>query len=125
MTRQMKRSALRVAFVAAAVGLSVWPGGLDSEAATGAARLAQAGAPAECQGDACSQVTLTQDEAGQKFTARNNSSDRWVRISASNLAAYAGVCLAPGKEGALNLKSIVGSYSASYAQPKCEAPEGS
>ncbi|HEX8558666.1 MAG TPA: hypothetical protein VF668_11205 [Pyrinomonadaceae bacterium] len=112
MTKRMKRTWLGAALVAAAA--------LSPAARPGVAGAAAAAA--ECQGEACAQVTLTEDGAGQKFTARN-SSDRWVRVSASNLAAYAGVCLAPGREGALNLKSVT-SYRADYAEPKCETPAG-
>ena len=77
--------------------------------------------PAECEGDACAQVTLTFDEAKGQYRARNNSADTWARVSASNLVASARVCLAPGGEGYLELKSIVGAYRAEQAEPKCGA----
>jgi hypothetical protein len=73
----------------------------------------------DCEGDACSQVTITFDDAKQQFRAQSNSTDRWVRVSASNLAASASACLGPGKEGYLALKSIVGPYRADYSEPRC------
>lgn len=74
---------------------------------------------ADCDGDACSQITVTFDDAKQQFRAQNNSTDRWVRVSASNLAASASACLGPGKEGYLALKSIVGPYRVDYAEARC------
>jgi hypothetical protein len=79
---------------------------------------------AECEGTACQQVTMTFDESKQQYHVQNNSSDRWVRVSASNLAAGASVCLGPGKTGFLPLKSIVEPYHADYSEPRCGAPEG-
>ena len=73
----------------------------------------------ECEGDACSQVTLTFDESKQQYRAVNNSADRWARVTASNMAASASVCLAPGKDAYLPLKSITGAYHAAYAEAKC------
>lgn len=78
-----------------------------------------AAAVADCDGDACSQVTLTFDDAKQQYHAQNNSSDRWARVTASNLAATASACLAPGKDAYLALKGINGSYRADYSEPKC------
>ena len=74
---------------------------------------------ADCEGDACSQVTLSFDEAKGQYRARNDSSSRWAKVSASNLSASAAACLAPGKEAFLPLKSVVGAYRADYAEPKC------
>jgi hypothetical protein len=82
-----------------------------------------ASAAAECEGDACTQVALTYDEVKGEYRAQNNSSDRWARVSASNAAAAASVCLAPGKSGALALKSLVGSYHADYAEARCGAQD--
>jgi hypothetical protein len=73
----------------------------------------------ECEGDACSQVTVTFEESKQQYRAVNNSADRWARVTASNMAASAGACLAPGKEAYLPLKSIVGAYRAEYAEARC------
>ena len=55
--------------------------------ASPAARHAKAAPAVDCEGDACSSVTLTFDDAKQQYRALNNSSDRWVKVSASNLAA--------------------------------------
>jgi hypothetical protein len=81
---------------------------------------------AECEGDACSQVSVTIDESKQQYRAVNNSADRWARVTASNMAASASVCLAPGKEAYLPMKSITGAYHAVYAEAKCgeEAASG-
>lgn len=72
----------------------------------------------ECEGEACGQVTVTFDEAKQQYLAHNNSTDRWAKVSASNLAVSASACLAPGKGQYLPLKSL-GSYRADYSEPKC------
>jgi hypothetical protein len=124
MTRQMGR--LRISVAAAGLALAAC-----SAMATGPGRacatarvllLSHAVTPravAECGGDACSQVTFVFDEAKQQYRAHNNSEDRWVKVSASNLASSASACLAPGKEQSLALKSVVGSYSADFAEPKC------
>lgn len=77
----------------------------------------------ECEGDACSQVTLAFDEARQQYRALNNSADRWARVTASNMAASATACLAPGREAYLPLKSISGTYHAAYAEARCGEPE--
>jgi hypothetical protein len=68
----------------------------------------------ECEGAACAQVTLTFDEAKGKYRVQNNSADAWVRVSASNMAASAEVCVAPGKADHLSLRGIVGTYKVSY-----------
>jgi hypothetical protein len=33
----------------------------------------------ECEGDACSQVTVTFEESKERYKVQNNSSDHWVR----------------------------------------------
>lgn len=73
----------------------------------------------ECEGDACSHVSFDFDESKQQYRARNASQDRWVKVSASNLASSVSACLAPGKEQYLALKSLAGGYSAEFAEPKC------
>lgn len=110
-----KRRGLATLLALAALTLS---GGL------GPAERVAAQASAECEGTACSQVSVTFDEAKGQYLVQNNSSDRWVRVDAANLASAAGVCLAPGKGGPLQLKSIVGAYRADYAEPRCGEPEG-
>jgi hypothetical protein len=81
---------------------------------------------AECEGDACAQVSVTFDESKQQYRALNNSPDRWVRVTASNMAASASACLAPGKEAYLPLKSMTGAFHAGYAEARCgeEAASG-
>ena len=73
----------------------------------------------ECEGDACGQVSVTFDESKQQYRALNNSADRWASVTASNMAASASACLAPGKEAYLPLKSIAGPYHAAYAEARC------
>jgi hypothetical protein len=80
--------------------------------------------PAPCEGDACQDVTLTFDEARGQYLARNNSADRWARVTASNLASSSTACLAPGKDDYLVLKSVVGAYRADYSEPKCGGQGG-
>jgi hypothetical protein len=80
-------------------------------------------ASAECVGTACQQVTVTFDEAAQQYRAQNNSAGRWVKVSASNLAAAASACLGPGSTEYLPLKSIVAPYRAEFDQPRCGAPD--
>jgi hypothetical protein len=90
-----------------------------SASATPSSAFTAAPAAANCEGDACSQVTFTFDDAKQQYHAQNNSTDRWARVTGSNLAATASACLAPGKDTYLPLKSINGSYRADYSDPKC------
>ncbi len=87
------------------------------------AKTASLPSTAECEGDACQQVTVAFDEARQQYRARNNSADRWVRVSASNLSAAAGACLAPGAAEYLPLKSIVAPYRAEFEEPRCGASD--
>jgi hypothetical protein len=83
-----------------------------------------ASAATECEGDACASVTLTFDEARQQYRVQNTSPDRWAKVSAANLAAAVTLCLAPGKEEYLPLKSVVAPYRAAYAEARCGAPAG-
>lgn len=111
---------------AAAAVLSVLTlSGLPNARATGSPAAPSSGA-VECEGDACSQVTVAFDESKQQYRAHNNSSDHWARVTASNLAAAATACLGPGKEAYLTLKSIEGAYRADFADARCgeEGPEG-
>jgi hypothetical protein len=72
-----------------------------------------------CEGDACSSVTFTFDDTKQQYHIQNTSTDRWMHVSASNLAASASACLAPSKDAYLPLKGVVGSYRADYSQQRC------
>ncbi len=80
-----------------------------------------AATPAECEGAACAQVSLNFDEAKGQYRAQNNSSDRWVRVTASSQADATSACLPPGKEEYLPLRSIAGKYRAEYSEPRCGA----
>jgi len=66
-----------------------------------------------CEGTACSQVTLSWDEAKQHYDAQNNSNRR-VWVEASNLGASARVLVSPHETGKLLLRSIVSPYRANY-----------
>lgn len=107
-----KRSLLAALAASAALALSEQPGSPVPVAAA-----------AECEGTACTQVAVTFDEAEQQYRAQNNSSDRWVKVSASNLAAAASACLGPGSTEYLPLKSIVAPYRAEFDEPRCGAPD--
>jgi len=76
----------------------------------------------DCQGDACDQVVLTWDDTKQDYKVQNNSSNRWVRVNAANLAATASICVAPAKAEYLSLTSIVDTYHAKY-DTTCANPE--
>jgi hypothetical protein len=118
---------LRAPFLALAmvVGLtaSLASGRLVAHALARASSPSSLPAATECEGDACSQVTVMFDEAKQQYRAQNNSTDRWARVTASNVAASAGACLAPGKDAFLALKSIAGAYHAAYAEVRCGVAE--
>jgi hypothetical protein len=79
---------------------------------------------AECEGDACGQVLVTFDESKQQYKVQNNSADRWVRVAASNPAASASACAAPGKVEYLALKNIAGAYRAAYVESGCDMHAG-
>ncbi len=129
MTRQDERRRLRAgaAVSAALMGMLLLTIPGQGRAPVRANRLSTllsaTPASAECEGDACTQVVLTYDEVKGEYRAQNNSSDRWTRVSASNAAAAASACLAPGKSGALALKSLVGSYRADFAEARCGAQD--
>ena len=67
----------------------------------------------DCEGNACTQVTLTFDEAKQQYKVQNNS-ERSVRVEASNLAGSNRILVEAGKEAYLAMKSIVGPYRANF-----------
>ena len=68
----------------------------------------------DCDGNACSQVTLTWEDSTGQYKAQNISTDRIVIVEGSNLAAAARIRVAPSKTEYLPLKSIVGTYHANY-----------
>lgn len=119
-SERLRTTACAAALLCAAVVIASGRSGLP---ASGPPPLKVATSAAiECEGDACAQVTFTYDEAKGEYRAQNGSADRWVKVSASNLAAAAAVCLAPGKTDALALKSVVGPIHADLAEPRCGAP---
>lgn len=126
MTRQKGRMKLMAAGagLAAVVALS-FTGPSGASARTPPHAPAAAPTTAECEGDACSQVSVTFDESRQQYRALNNSPDHWARVTASNMAASAGACLAPGKDAYLPLKSIAGAYHAEYSEVRCGEPAAS
>ena len=74
---------------------------------------------AECEGTACAQVSVTFDEAKGQYRVRNDSTERWIKVTASNVAAYADTCVGPKKSEYLPLSSIAGAYHADYADSGC------
>ena len=67
----------------------------------------------DCEGTACSQVTLTWDEEGQQFRADNNS-DRRVRVEVSTFAGPSGITVEAGKSEYLKVKGFNGPYHANF-----------
>ncbi len=67
----------------------------------------------ECEGNACTNVSVTFDEAKQQYKVQNNS-ERTVRVEASNWAGGQKILVEAGKTVVLEMKSIVGSYRANY-----------
>lgn len=119
MKRHSDHTGLRTACALAALAALMlsWQGGATASA-RGLSTLRPAAA-ADCEGDACSQVSVSFDEARQQYRTVNNSADRWTHVTASNMAASASACIAPGKDAYLPLKSIAGSYHAEYAEARC------
>jgi hypothetical protein len=107
MTKQTGGNRGRLAVLAALMALTL-------SGQTGALGRVAPPPAIDCEGDGCSAVALTYDEAKGQYRVQNNSTDAWVRVSASNQAAAAEVCVAPGKTEHLPLKSIVGAYKAAY-----------
>jgi hypothetical protein len=102
MRTRRELSRLRAPLVALAVVV-----GPTASGRSGSVALARVSAPlassppaaSECEGDACAQVSLTFDAYEQQYLARNNSPDRWVKVSAPNLSSFASACVAsaPGR----------------------------
>ena len=67
----------------------------------------------DCEGDACTNVTLTFDQEKQQYKVQNNS-DRTVRVEASNWAGGSSVRIEAGKTDYLPMKSFTGPYRANY-----------
>jgi hypothetical protein len=118
-------AAAGAAVLLALTTLMIMPARSGASARTPPPVLATAAAVTDCEGDACSQVTVTFDESRQQYRAQNNSADHWARVTASNMAASASACLAPGRDAYLPLKSIAGAYHAEYAEARCGEVEPS
>ena len=125
---KMKRERLRLRSALLALALMIGSASAMSgrSGAVTSARVLTPSPPSppvatECEGEACPQVSLTFDADKQQYLARNNSTDRWVKVSASNLSSFASACVGPGKDGELALKSVVGPYRAEYAEERCGA----
>ena len=104
----MTTTACGLIILACALGAQGAPENSPHPKLTGAASLSLA-----CEGNACTKVTLTFDEVKQQYTAKN-SSDRLVRVEASNLAGSQQILVGAGKTATLEMKSIVGAYRANY-----------
>lgn len=67
----------------------------------------------ECEGNACSVVTLTWEEDGQQFRVAN-SSDQRVKVEVTTFAGTSSVTVEPQKSDYLKVKYFNGSYQANY-----------
>lgn len=67
----------------------------------------------ECEGNACSVVTLTWDQERQQFRAQNDS-DQQVKIEVSTFAGSSTLSVAPHKVEYLEVKTFNGPYLANY-----------
>jgi hypothetical protein len=74
---------------------------------------ANAPTAAECEGSACSAVTLTWEEEGQRFRVDNNS-DSGVKVDVSTYAGDSSVHVEPHKSGYLEVKYFNGPYRADF-----------
>lgn len=71
-------------------------------------------APAyECEGNACSSVTLTWEEDGQRFRA-DNTSDRAVKVGVTTYAGESSVSVGAHKSDYLQVTYFNGPYRAAY-----------
>lgn len=73
----------------------------------------------DCEGDACSSVTLTWDNDRQQFRVQNSSATRWVKVDAGNSTGGISMCIGPTKTEYLPLKTITGKYRATYNEESC------
>lgn len=67
----------------------------------------------DCEGDACSAVTLTWEEDGQRFRAANDS-DRAVKVEVTTYAGKSSVRVEPRTSDYLEVKTFNGPYRADY-----------
>ena len=67
----------------------------------------------DCEGDACTVVTLTWEEERQSFRVDNSSAQR-VRVTVTTFAGESWVTVAPQKSEYLRVKSFNGPYRAEF-----------
>jgi hypothetical protein len=67
----------------------------------------------ECEGNACSQVTLVWEDNNQQFKVQNNS-DNAVKIEVSTFAGDSTIHVEPHKTAYLLVKSFKGPYRANF-----------
>jgi len=67
----------------------------------------------DCEGTACSQVTLTWDNDNKQFRVQNDS-DRRVRIDVTTFAGDSTIHVEPQKSQYLLVKTFNGPYRANY-----------
>ena len=67
----------------------------------------------ECEGNACSVVTLTWEEDGQQFRVDNSSSQR-VKVEVTTFAGTSSLTVEPQKSDYLKVKYFNGPYQANY-----------
>lgn len=77
------------------------------------ASLPPLGTDYECEGGACSSVTLMWEEEGQRFRA-DNSSPRKVRVTVSTFAGDSWVVIEPQSSAYLGVKGFNGAYRAEF-----------
>lgn len=67
----------------------------------------------DCEGNACSQVTLAWEDDGQRFRVENNSDAR-VKFSVETYAGTSSVRVEPRKSDYLGVKYFNGPYRADF-----------
>jgi hypothetical protein len=67
----------------------------------------------ECEGNACSAVTLTLEEEGQQFRVDNNSDSR-VKVDVTTYGGDSSIRVEPHKSDYLPVKYFNGPYRASF-----------
>ena len=80
----------------------------SARAASTLTRPAQA-----CEGDACTAVSLTWEEEGQRYRVAN-SSERRVRVEVETYAGKSSVTVEPQDAAYLQVKNFNGPYRAAY-----------
>jgi hypothetical protein len=70
-------------------------------------------APYDCEGNACSVVTLTWDEERQQFKVQNDSNQQ-VKVEVNTFAGASVVRVLPHNVEYLEVKTFNGPYNANY-----------